>query len=142
MGENQRLRSSSPVVVAALLTACCPLYIGYWFTSMYLRHGATVFQSLAIGASAWIHALLLIAGAVAYWRLASARPFLQIIAAMLGVYGLVLWLPFHRNVTSWNGFHGDIVAISAWEMIGFMVIGVLAVVDFALGRTHRTGLSS
>ena len=122
------------VAVVALLEACFFLYMGYWWTHMFHKVHAPPSRVITGGLSDWLQALALVAAAAAYWREERLRPWLQICAVLAGLYGFVLWAGFRTFPNSWDITHGDIAAMSAWSMLGLMLLAVLAVADFLITK--------
>lgn len=103
-------------------------------TAMYLKGHATWGQAMTAGSGDWIKGGLLVAAALLYWRVAKARPWLAVLSMAGMVYGVYGFLSMRGMVQSWNVFSGDLVVVGAMSFVLLIVIGVLAVLDFAVNR--------
>ena len=131
------MRIADLVATAMLLEAWCFFYVAYWMGSLYRSAHATWVQVVAAGNPDWLIGLFLVGAGGVYWRVARARPLLQVLAILGAMYGTYSYVEVREFVQSWSVTHGNVVAISALSSVGLVVIGMLAALDHYAGKFRK-----
>lgn len=120
-------------VVAALLTACCPLYFAGSLIWLYISHGQSLLRALYIASGALWLVVVYVVAALAYAFAPRLRPALALIVGVAAVFAIIQ-APTYWSLVQERNLFRNMLAEPMWEMFGRCAIALLAITHLAVER--------
>lgn len=124
------------VVIAAILTAFCPLYAVMFLFRVYLSLGQPGIAAISLAKGALTYLTAYVGAVVVYWLQPRLQVLLTVLAVIAAAYAIAQAPTYWSLVHERNLFH-NMLAEPMWEMFGRCAIAVFALAHLVVGRAFR-----